>query len=417
MRHVICLVFIFFLLASFAYASTCTPPSGSCNPTAYCQCVEQNANRNPGTPEMACGPVYGPCSGVMACCGGMCTDTSINPLNCGKCGHSCTGGTACCGGACCGKNEGCCLYNGRTGDILGTATCVNLLPSGLAAGEMGNIWNCGTCGTICPSGPANSTITCTNGQCGFVCDSGYTDCGGQCVQCPGGASCSGTSCQCPKGETVCGASPGNPGICKNLQNDSKNCGKCGDVCTAPQNGTSTCVSGKCRIVCNSGYTNCGGVCTNLQADPKNCGKCGDVCKAPNNATASCPGGKCGWGCNKGYMNCGGDCVQCPLGGQCKGTKCGGCPSGETNCGGVCTNLQTDSNNCGVCATTCASGTQCVGGHCTPIGGGGTLTGCTNNPVDCEANGQYCYSNCSSCQAANGSLYTACNGFTWACICK
>lgn len=85
---------------------------------------------------------------------------------------------------------------------------------------------------------------CTHSQCeGFV----DLEC------CSDGKQCSGGQCVCPAPSTDCGA-----GYCSDLNGDSANCGRCGNVCS----GETTCQGGQCKP-CPSGLTFCEGVCVDL----------------------------------------------------------------------------------------------------------------------------------------------------------
>lgn len=59
--------------------------------------------------------------------------------------------------------------------------------------------HCGICGNVCPT-PANSTATCTDGQCGFTCLEGFAECNGACVDhASDPANCGGCGNACPTG--------------------------------------------------------------------------------------------------------------------------------------------------------------------------------------------------------------------------
>lgn len=99
------------------------------------------------------------CGAGTSCCGGLCTDTSVDPLNCGGCGISCNGGT-CVDGTCvaqCPSPQTVCA---------GVCTDTSLDPN-----------NCGTCGTrcfrTCSDGSKVGTF-CVNGVC--TTDSGDIGC-------------------------------------------------------------------------------------------------------------------------------------------------------------------------------------------------------------------------------------------------
>jgi len=119
-------------------------------------------------------------------------------------------------------------------------------------------------------------------------------------------------------------------VCKDKNNDSKNCGSCGNDCTTTGK---TCVAGTCTLVCSGGTVACGGKCVDTTSDPSACGGCG--------AAFVCPTGQ--------------SCVSS----ACK-LVCGG---GTVPCGTVCSNLSSDPANCGACGKPCATGKACVGGAC------------------------------------------------------
>jgi parallel beta-helix repeat protein len=95
------------------------------------------------------------------------------------------------------------------------------------------------------------------------------------ANCPGNLSCIYPPCNCE---------------CKDLKNDSTNCGACGVSCARGQ----TCSDGACVSTartlgeCSHGLTNCNGACVNLKSDPANCGTCGLSCPADH----PCSGGTC-----------------------------------------------------------------------------------------------------------------------------
>jgi hypothetical protein len=116
----------------------------------------------------------------------------------------------------------------------------------------------------CPSG-ANQTASCDNGgKCAATCNAGFDDC-----------------------------DPGVPGCETPVNDDAKNCGKCGHVCgTSPNTASSTCAAGKCVFKCNDPYLHCGaddslGCDTNVGIDKNNCAACGHSCQG-----GDCISGKC-----------------------------------------------------------------------------------------------------------------------------
>ncbi len=154
-------------------------------------------------PGWTCGPVPGlqsdyclctysaqTCDGKDDYCDGVIDNEPAANESCAPRGASCQSGSCVCDPSVC------------TGDCC-DGGCVN--PSG-------DVLNCGGCGNACPF-PSNSTPTCVDGSCGFVClltDAGaLTGCGGACV---------------------------------NLNSDALNCGACGHSCLG-----GTCADGFCAV--------------------------------------------------------------------------------------------------------------------------------------------------------------------------
>lgn len=98
-----------------------------------------------------------------------CADLNSDPANCGHCGNQCSTSQKCLKGACTGCPDGLAACGNE---------CVDL---------SNDPQNCQTCGNACPAWP-HSTSTCVGGQCGFVCDAGFTPCGNVCCS----STCTGT---------------------------------------------------------------------------------------------------------------------------------------------------------------------------------------------------------------------------------
>lgn len=191
------------------------------------------------------------------------------------------------------------------------------------------------CIDVCRACPS-TTLLC--GPCG-----GVTCCGG-------GKVCSGGRCLCPTGYTDCG------GACVDLRYDAYNCGACGRVCA----GGTVCSNGVC--VCPPGLTDCGGTCVDLASDPSHCGVCGNACSNP--ATPDCVNGTCG--CAAGTY-CGEACTDLLF----DPNNCGGCGNQclfpYICCGGGCVDPTSDPYNCGACFLQCAPNEVCAGGFCESAG--------------------------------------------------
>jgi hypothetical protein len=127
-------------------------------------------------------------------------DLNSDPANCGKCGERCGRGDTCCDGHCISVTD------------LGS-----------------DPRNCGKCGNTCGVGQY-----CCQGDCLSNAPSGT---GGR-------AGGGGGQCQCT---TDCGAQSCCGTQCVDLQNDSHNCGACGNDCTS--NGTlkMACCRGACSL--------------------------------------------------------------------------------------------------------------------------------------------------------------------------
>jgi hypothetical protein len=303
-------------------------------------------------------------------------------------------------------------------------------PCSLICKDLANdVTNCGACGNVCPT-RANSTPVCSNGRCGYVCQTGYADCNASAADgCEtnlntnvGHCGACGNACPTPANATpyclggVCGATcnagyadcNGNAadGCEANLLTSTRHCGACGVACLPGE----TCANGQCTCGslgsrCPGSQVCCGGTCRNLEGDVNNCGACGHVCPTIANAMAVCSSGVCSYICTPPFANCDGSsangcetntsnnvshCGACGnvcsfpnatavcIGGDC---HIGACHAGFGNCdnndGNGCeTDLLTDENNCGQCSYVCGSGETCTNGQCLC----GTNPGCADGQV-------------------------------------
>ena len=210
-------------------------------------------------------------------------DLQTDLANCGACGNVCTApanATATCTNGACGFTCDAPFDNCDASDANGCETNTNT-----------DVDNCGACDNVCPT-PANATPTCTAGECGFTCNSGYTRIGNSC--CPNTDVCmSGTNqvCGCGTGQACCGGTSSTLGICTAL-GTTTNCLSCGDACTAPPNATATCTATGCDFTCDVGFKRCGNGCIANTA----CCTAAD-CPAVTNGQATCTNGVCGGICN------------------------------------------------------------------------------------------------------------------------
>ena len=409
-----------------------------CNPVTRA-CVDCLMDSDCGSGNLCVGNVCVPgcaggrgCGPGESCCSGACINTAANIANCGACGNVCrvaNGQPTCAMGRC---EVGSCTGSSRDCDMNAANGCETDTQS--------NINHCGGCGRVCPS-PPHASGTCTAGSCGFVCDEGYADCNGvpedgceadlnadptncgrcmnRCALSGGVASCNAGQCavgRCADDQADCDGDPSN-GCETNTRTSTVHCGRCGNMCPTPANGTPACSAGVCGIGrCNEGFGDCDGLAANgceteTRRDVSNCGACGRACSVPN-ASPSCTNGVCGIGmCAPGYADCNGDPADgCEVNTGTSADHCGACgarcivPNGSAACAaGVCrvgncntgfadcngrvtdgceTPVNFDADNCGRCGNVCptpsAGSRVCRAGTC-------VIGSCQSGTEDCDMN--------------------------------
>lgn len=167
--------------------------------------------------------------------------------------------------------------------------------------------------------------------------------------------------------------------------DTNNCGTCGNVCNAPDNGSVSCMSGSCKLTCDGGFNLCTGSCVNTLTDSNNCGTCSTVCAGG----VPCVNGTCG------------------------------CPDGQAACSGTCTNTAVDTSNCGSCGTQCVSGPNgtgtCLNGSCGIVCNSG-FKDCDGNPNNgCETNVNVDPNNCGGCNNVCSSNHAVAGCSSGSCL--
>jgi len=351
------------------------------------------AVQNPVAPDVALdqGSDSSACTTGQMECGGKCVDTLTNPSHCGDCQTDCTklpgidpAAVACVAGAC--NIGGACLP--------GKAHC----PSDVATGcttDLSQISHCGDCTTVC----SEPTPACAN--------VGGADGGVSHFGCISG-------CVAPK-STRCSIS------CVDTSTDIQNCGRCGNACVTPSNGSAACVSGSCVVSCNTGFHSCGQLCkSDLSTD--SCGtSCSPCSPPPPNASATCDGQACGFTCNTGFhrcgtscaantdvATCGASCTPCPTTANsvstCDGVACGfTCNTGYHACSGACASnasLATCGSSCSPCAAAPANASATCNGVSCDFSCTAGYTKCgtacvdiTTNTGNCGGCGKTCYGTC------------------------
>ncbi len=221
----------------------------------------------------------GACPAGESLCGGVCVTLANDPTHCGGCATVCAFANAtagCSSGAC---TLGVCS--------TGYGNCDGVASNGCETSLAINPLHCGTCANVCMI--PGATAACTAGVCTAT----------MCM--PGRGHCNGIAAD---------------GCETDLTSSVANCGVCGNACSYPH-ATASCNLGACALgACVSGYGNCDGVpgngCeTDLRSSLPNCGACGATCTAPADGSVSCVTGTCAVTCNAGYMLTGGVCGLIP----------------------------------------------------------------------------------------------------------
>jgi hypothetical protein len=289
---------------------------------------------------------------------GICVDLQHDPNNCGWCGRQCGNGVC--------VNGGCqCPSSGADGGGGMTMCWSNINNNQVCVDLQNDNGNCGWCGNQCPSGTTCAQGTCqcpgSGGDGGLLISCWGADGGQSCVDpqndsnncgmcgnhCPEGSGCVWGSCQCPgggdggAGMAMCWSWVTGTSSCVDVQNDNGNCGMCGNQCPSG----STCTQGTCQCPGGGGD---GGIlsfcwggdggqsCVDLQNDPNHCGGCGNRCPSGT----ACVAGACS--CSNGFRAC------------------------QTESGYTCADLQNDKQNCGGCNWVCGMKDDpflCREGHC------------------------------------------------------
>jgi hypothetical protein len=236
--------------------------------------------------------------------------------------------------------------------------------------------SCGACGHACASGAICSAGACVSGQAEAGPEGGGDAASDACVD---------GSCACSSGYTNCG------GVCVDEQTNSAHCGGCGTACS----GGMTCQSGGCA--CPPGSHTCSGTCVSSTS----LSSCGTSCSAcpspPTNGTETCDGTSCGFSCSGGQSPCSGACVN----EQTDVNHCGGCSIACAS-GSTCTNGTCVSPDGGLACTGCSTA-GCCGTSCKVSHSNGT----GQTYYDCNATGTYNQTTATEACAAYTGSSSAC----------
>ena len=277
--------------------------------------------------------------------------------------------------------------------------------------------NCGTCGHACSTSVSHATAACVDSGCTFTCSSGYTACGGACVnEQTDDNNCGGCGFVCPSG-TTCGG-----GQCTTTSKASYSCPT--TLATAPVcdsshhyclcTDNSECNSNGLNIVTNGGCYNgghCSGTCTGGQSvDSAGCAIVAPTCNV--GGTQGCPSKTV---CEIDHGGCGGQvqccwCTSdsaCGVSGKCVNDSTQNQCNGQGPCTGSGTNY--DGMHCMLASPgipMCATSYSCTAGNCNGVGSPSGTCSAAGTPCWCTANSQ-----CPSGQCVNwaGCASGACTG--------
>jgi hypothetical protein len=149
-------------------------------------------------------------------------------------------------------------------------------------------------------------------------------------------------------------------------NDANNCGKIGNVCTAPPNANPYCYQGQCTWDCFDEHRYCGNInegCIPLYNSNNHCGSCDKKCSADQYCNVNHCEAKGGQGTRQpdsidatgSNGNAQSDQVA----------QTAGCSSGQKSCNGNCVDVTSDISNCGICGFKCPAGFICTSKLCVP----------------------------------------------------
>jgi hypothetical protein len=255
----------------------------------------------------------------------------------------------------------------------GFGDCNNKASDGCETDVGTSMSHCGSCGAACA--PSHAVGMCQGGNC--LIDREAPDTTGGCL---------GNWRDCNNGD--------DDGCEANINNHASTCGSCETPCSSA-NGTASCSSGQCSIVCNEGFSNCdedarsNGCEINTNTNAAHCSACGEVCDDANpGESPACAAGTCSYTlCPSGFGDCNGD-------GNCNDNL-----TTVSNCGG-CGNSCSVANGTPACVNQGGGNYACDVQSCSS-GGGAVWNDCNDSYVDgCEVNTQSNKFRCGGCLSSD-----------------
>ncbi len=240
-------------------------------------------------------------------------------------------------------------------------------------------------------------------------------------------------------EIECGSVQPDPcgNYCADLQNDSLDCGSCGNECAS----TETCEDGECVVVedCREPEKTCddGEYCDDETGDCRSDCDVDDDCADSDLGEGICDGGQCTTECDDGARQCGGECVPCPIDDEIEETTCDlgacvpdSCIDGYTVCENQCVSCpdepgETTCDNGQCVITDCDDGYHQCNGDCVPSDDvdtcGGNCDPCPDSSLgdaictdalecslDCDDGTRLCDGDCAQCPDGYDSDETTCD---------
>ena len=250
----------------------------------------------------------------------------------------------------------------------------NVDPADGCEATLDDVDNCGLCGKSCAL--PHAEVACEDRQCAFVrCDKGFGDCDDEAR----------TGCETPLDSVA-------------------NCGACGAICGAVDNGVPGCLDRECGVLgCIGAFGDCNEEvddgCEQSLATDADCGRCGAECD-PQHGEGTCATGQCAvTSCEGSFEDCNGLADDGCEGDLTSVDHCGAC--------GAACELPLHAS-----AVKCGAGSECLVDHECASGASGCTddapeTGCDDGFADCDGLGD------NGCETRLGTL-TDCGGCGDAC---